>query len=77
MRSDGYRFVRVLLPEELAQKCDSYRNKHHISWDALVVTALRRVVDPPRRTAHCDADWRGFPATTRAMERFDGASRSR
>ena len=77
MTSDGYRFVRALLPEELAQKCDAYRNEHHLSWDALVVIALRRIVDPPRRTAHRGSAWRKVPTTTASRERFVGAFRSR
>lgn len=48
MAIEGYRFVRVLLPETLAQKCDAYRTEHHLSWDALTVEALRRVVDQRR-----------------------------
>jgi hypothetical protein len=45
MAIEGYRFVRVLLPEELAQKCDAYRTEHHLSWDALAVDALRKIVN--------------------------------
>ena len=47
---EGYRFVRALLPEELAEKCDSYRNKRRLSWDALAEKALRKLVDPPKRS---------------------------
>ena len=50
MAIEGYRFVRMLLPEDLAEKCDSYRNKHHLSWDALADEALRKLVDPAKRS---------------------------
>jgi hypothetical protein len=50
MAVEGYRFVRALLAEELAEKCDSYRDKHHLSWDALAEKALRKLVDPPKRS---------------------------
>jgi hypothetical protein len=53
--TEGYRFVRVLLPEELAQKCDAYRKEHQMGWDALATEALRNLVDrvkgPRRRPA--------------------------
>jgi hypothetical protein len=49
MAIEGYRFVRVLLPEDVAVKCDSYRYEHHISWDALAEIALTTLLRPKRR----------------------------
>jgi hypothetical protein len=50
MTLEGYRFVRVLLSEELAEKCDSFRTKHHMSWDELAEKALSNLVNPPLRS---------------------------